>query len=67
MMHTQNDIKQKFHSLTDAMVHRTMKIRQRLLEISSKFDWAKYGKNKEKVTRLIRVVSSSYAASLSIV
>ncbi|XP_048515892.1 uncharacterized protein LOC105686153 isoform X2 [Athalia rosae] len=54
MMHTQNDIKQKFHSLTDAMVHRTMKIRQRLLEISPKFDWAKHGKNKAKVTKLLR-------------
>ncbi|XP_024935508.1 uncharacterized protein LOC107274847 [Cephus cinctus] len=55
MMNTQNDIKQKFHNLTDAMLQRTMRIRQRLLEVAPRFDWAANGKNKAKIAKLITV------------
>ncbi|XP_043286887.1 uncharacterized protein [Venturia canescens] len=53
MLNTQNDIKNKFRSLTDAMTQRTMRIRQRLYEISPTFNWARDGRDKLKISKFI--------------
>ncbi|KAK2581094.1 hypothetical protein KPH14_007918 [Odynerus spinipes] len=53
MMHTQNDIKLKFRTLTEGMERRIKKIKRRLFEISPDFDWLTDGKDKRKLSKLI--------------
>lgn len=52
----QNDIKEKFGTLSETMLRRITRIKKRLYEISPDFDWLADGKDRKKLSELIVTV-----------
>ncbi|XP_035742829.1 uncharacterized protein LOC118450919 isoform X2 [Vespa mandarinia] len=59
MIHAQNDIKEKFQTLSETIARRITKIKKRLYEISPDFDWLTDGKDRKKLSiRVARLRNS---------
>ncbi|KAL2731454.1 hypothetical protein V1478_004999 [Vespula squamosa] len=53
MIRSQNDIKDKFRTLSETTTRRITRIKKRLYEISPDFDWLTDGKDRKKLSKLI--------------